>query len=312
MVVVFKDAALPPDYAALTYPGYRELLEMESPPCGPIFGVGYSLFGQPIGLALAAGNVQSAEQQAPAQLLSLLVLEEFRNHGIGSTLLTRLQAELRQAGYDTVTCIYPLHKPSTPTLERLLARQGWQAPQPRLLICRIQGQAVERMLLAPWMHPPPLPTAFTIFPWHNATATELEHLEATLATEPPFDPTLSPFFKPKSYETCNSLGLRYHGNIIGWMLTRRLAPGLICYERLFVMPPFQRTGRAIALLAEAIRRHYDREGDLPLPNRGGVWLTQATNLPMARFIRRRMAPYLTSLTETMEAVCQLLPVRSEE
>lgn len=298
MVVVFKATPLPPAYAALTYPGYRELLGTENPPAGPLLGVGYSLFGQPIGLALAVCSTASS-----ADLLSLLVLEEFRNHGIGTTLLARLQEELRQDGFHTITCVYPLHKPSTPTLERLLARQGWQAPRPRLLICRIQGAEVERMLQAPWMHPPPLPAAFTICPWHSATATELAELEATLATEPPFDPTLSPFFNPQPYETCNSLGLRYHGSIIGWMLTRRLAPGLICYERLFVMPPFQRTGRAITLLAEAIRRQYTYEIDLP--SKGGVWLTQATNLPMARFIKRRMAPYLTSLTETMEAACQL-------
>jgi lantibiotic modifying enzyme len=108
---------------------------------------------------------------------------------------------------------------------------------------------------------------------------------------------LDPFLEGQPpFESFNSLGLRYQDEVVGWIITKRAAPGIIRYDRLFVQQQFRKTARAVALLAESIRRQWEYEGHLP--GRGGVWRTNAGNAPMARFIKRRLGPYLTSMTET--------------
>jgi GNAT superfamily N-acetyltransferase len=286
-----------PAFSALTYPGYRDLL-LDSEAGERRFGVGYELFCQPVGLALA-----SVDDNNVAWLLSVLVLEEFRNKGIATDLLARLADEASRRGCTQLRTVYPAGKPATPALERLLQKQGWAPPRPRHLVCRSRGQDVERMMRAKWMNAYPLPAGFQLFPWAEATPEELARLPESLAPDPTFKEELSPFFGRQEFEATNSLGLRYQGEIVGWMLTRRLAAGLILYDRLFVRQAFQRTGRGISLLAESIKRQYAHEGHLP--DKGGVWLTQAGNLPMVRFIKRRMAPYLTSILETNESYKEL-------
>ncbi len=278
-----------PAFADLTYPHYQDWLA-HAAPAAPSFGIGYELFGQPVGLALA-----SRDEGGVAWLLSVFILEEFRHKGIGTSLLARLEEEAARRGCTRLKTIYPAGKPA---LERLFEKQGWATPIPRYLVCRSRGKDVERMRQADWMNNYPLPADFQVFPWAEATAEELARLPETLAADSTFTEDLSPFLGRTDFEPLNSLGLRYQGEIAGWMLTRRLTTGLVLYDRLFVRSIFQRTGRAVTLLAESIKRQCLHEDHLP--DIGGVWMTRADNWPMVRFIKRRMAPYLTSLIETKE------------
>ncbi len=185
-------------------------------------------------------------------------------------------------------------------MERLLEKCGWKLPNPRQLICTSKGEDVERMMKSDWMNHYRLPKGFAIFPWTEVTQEELEEIRGWPDDPPYYHGGLSPFMKDdEEFEPVNSLGLRYKGKIAGWMITIRVAPDTVRYDRLFVRKEFQRMARAIPLLAESIRRQYTHEGHIP--SKGGIWRTQADNTPMVRFIRKRMGPYLTSLIETKES-----------
>jgi hypothetical protein len=54
-------------------------------------------------------------------------------------------------------------------------------------------------------------------------------------------------------EPVNSLGLRFDGQIVEWIITHRIAPGTTRYTALFVHKELQKT-RALALLPLAILR----------------------------------------------------------
>jgi GNAT superfamily N-acetyltransferase len=262
--------------------------------------VGCSRFSEPVGLALASLYPEARF----ARVRSVFAHADFRGKGLGTALLSRLEAELVREGYDHFSTEYGIGKPSTKAFERMLATLGWEAPSPHSLYCQVVGADVPRLMNAPWMTQRRLPPEFSLFPWGELTGAEKERMQARHAAEPIWEVGLDPFSEGgPPYESFNSLGLRYQGDVVGWIITERAAPGIIRYDRLFVQKKFRKTARGVALLAESIRRQWEHEGHLP--GRGGVWRTNAGNAPMACFIKRRLGPYLTSMTETYQAVKNL-------
>lgn len=149
------------------------------------------------------------------------------------------------------------------------------------------------------MNPPPLPENFEIFPWADLRATERVALETEQQAHPFVEKGLWPFFEGACFEPVSSLGLRYKDTVIGWMLNRREDAYAISFGHLFVRNAFRKTGRAVVLLAASIKRQATH--DRSHPNRCGIWQVRADNAPMVRFVRRRLGPYLTSVTETNQS-----------
>ena len=281
-------------YEQMTFPAFQRLLKEVSSE-GPYIAVGHSILEVPSGLILA--DIMDGQT---AEVLSVFVGKAFRNQGIGKALMARLEEELTRRGCTGVFGIYTANKPSARGLERLLEKCEWNPPKPRQLICTSKGEDVERMMKSDWINHYRLPKSFDIFPWADITPEELEKIRGWPDDPPYYHGGLSPFLKDgEDFEPVNSLGLRYRGEIAGWMITTRVARDTVRYERLYVRKEFQRMGRAIPLLAESIRRQYAHEGHIP--TKGGIWIIQADNMPMVQFIRKRMGPYLTSLIETKQS-----------
>jgi GNAT superfamily N-acetyltransferase len=201
---------------------------------------------------------------------------------------------------------YVIKKPSAPVFEHLLKKHAWETPVPHSLYCRIVGPDVPKLMSAPWMRAWQLPQGFTLFPWRELQEEEQQRLLQRHAQTPVWEDGLNPFMeKPQPFEPATSLGLRYQDEVVGWIITERAEPGILRYDRLFVRPEFRKTARGAMLLVAVIQRQHELEGDLP--GVGGVWHTEARNTPMVRFIRRRLGPYLTSLTETYGSQKHLTP-----
>ncbi len=289
-------------YAPLTYPHFRPLLEEFEQFQDSTLAVGYAVAGRPIGLALAQ---QCADCEA-THVRSVFVQAAYRGKGIGTALLTRLESELASSPYTRLHVEYPCDRPETAHWEQLLARCGWQSPQATYLRCAVIGkQAVAALLAAPWIqHAPPLPDGAELFFWHELSADEQRRLEERQVAEH-YEDGLEPIIGERPYEPLNSLGVRYHGEVIGWMLTVRTAPGRVLYDRLFMDARFRHTGCGATLLAESIKRQYAQDGQRP--DVGGVWRTLMANRPMVVFIKHRLKPYLTSLVEFNTSYKELGP-----
>ena len=279
-------------YAPLTYPHFRPLLEAFEQYQDSTLAVGYAVAGKPIGLALA----QVCPDCQAVHVRSVFVHTAYRGKGIGTALLARLEQELAQCPYPSLHCEYPSGRPETPIWEHILIKRGWQPPQAAYLRCAVIGkQAVDALLAAPWIQqPPPLPDGAELFLWHSLSADERRRLENQQAAEH-YEHGIEPVIGERPCEPLNSVGLRYQGQVIGWMLTVRTAPGRLLYDRLFMDARFRQTGLALRLLAEAIKLQYAQDGHLP--EVGGVWRTRIENQPMVQFIKSRLKPYLTSLVE---------------
>lgn len=278
-------------FESLTFPRYRYLLDPEKVD-DRLIALGYSFLMNPGGLALA----YVSPEHKSVSLLSLFVKKSFRNQGIGTALLEQVEQEARQRECDKIYGEFVVGKPSTPVVERMLESHDWQPPKPGSIYCRLVGKDVENLMKAPWMNQLKVPEPFSIFPWKDVTEQEKQKLKDQHAEKQLWEPGLDPFIIEKTTEPMNSLGLRYRDEIVGWMITRRVEPAILCYDCLFVKKEFRKTARGIAMLAESIRRQWNHEGHLPY--RGGVWRSNLDNPSMIRFVKRRLGPYLTSMTET--------------
>ena len=113
------------NYDALTYPPLSQQWQKRLPQ-GELFGISASLNGEMVGFVLAERI--SAET---ANVISLMVLPQWRGRGMGTQLLKYLEAELKQQGTQTLTLTYESNVLTQTALEPILKKLNWQLPQPQ-------------------------------------------------------------------------------------------------------------------------------------------------------------------------------------
>lgn len=271
-------------YEHLTYPIFRSRLQASGLQQS-IVAIGASSLCQPVGLAMA----EISPDGTIAEVLSIFVTPQHRCAGIGTDLLTRLETELSLIGCTKAGLVYITGKPTTPALERLLQKCNWTPPQPRTLVCKT---TIERIMDAPWMNRSSLPSSFTIFPWTDLTEDDRLSIQKRQAQEPWIPQNLIPFRHEENLEPLNSVGLRYKGEVVGWVITHRLDPGTIRYTCSFVRLDLQKMGRIIPLYVEAIKRQYQAN------ILKGIWTVPFFHTAMINFVKRRMADYMESIEES--------------
>jgi uncharacterized protein (TIGR03032 family) len=256
------------DYDELTFPRLQKRWQTQ-PPQGELTGLSASVAGSMVGFAIAERiNSETAE------IISLFVLPEYRHQGIGTKLAAYLERELAQQGCLELILSYSTSSLTNTALEPLLQKLDWQPPQTTLVLGKT---ATENIAQAPWLNKFPLPPVFEVFPWCEAAGL-------------PLPPTA----EDRPLEPLTSLGLRYRGEVIGWVLTHRVAPDTIRYTTLEMAEPYQSRGRGVSLLAEAIRRQV---------NSNVPYLTGSVSHKYPRlwqFVGRHLMPYLTGVGEVRQ------------
>jgi hypothetical protein len=122
-------------------------------------------------------------------------------------------------------------------------------------------------------------------------------------------PLLNPFAnKEMPMETINSLGLRYQGEVIGWIITHRPNPETIRYSNLYVDPRFYFKGFAISLLIKSMQLH-QLTPDVPHAL-FEVNLTE-TEPSWWNFVKRRLIPYATKTERFKWAFHVFLPPKDQ-
>jgi GNAT superfamily N-acetyltransferase len=270
-------------YEKLTFPAFRYVLRSIDSQKSFI-AIAASYLEQPVGLALAE------IWHSSAKIHSLFVEPPHRGAGIGTALLTRLEEELYQRECTKTELVYMTGKPTTPAWERLLQKCKWAPPQPRMLVCK--GQ-IETVIEAPWMKKySRLPSSYRIFPWLEITQEERQAIQQQQEAQPWIPENLIPFKCEENLEPLNSLGLRYQGQVVGWVINHRISPDTIRYTSAFVREDLQKMGRVISLFYEAGKRQVEAK----IPN--VIWATPVSHKSMVAFIKNHWVPYLNFVEET--------------
>jgi GNAT superfamily N-acetyltransferase len=272
-------------YQGLTFPLLRPRL-LTLKPEGSLVAIGASSAGRPVGLFLA----EILSDKCSAKMLSVFVVPSHRRQGIATALLKRWEEELAPRGcteaqlVDDSTTRSSLFVP-----EALLRKCHWILSNTELIY---NSDSTTNIIQAPFLQKKyVLPADMEIFLWQEITSKERLVIEQTQSVKSWIKEQLYPFKHEESFEPLNSLGLRYQGEVVGWVLTKRLDVDTIAYNCMFVRKDLQRMGRGIALFVEAIKRQ--NMANIPK----GIWEVNQKNDLMIRFINKYMLPYLTSIEE---------------
>ena len=84
-----------------------------------------------------------------------------------------------------------------------------------------------------------------------------------------------------------SNGIRHAGELVGWCVTHKVAPGVLQYSSVYVAPSHRRTVAPAMVLGESIREHLRRADELP----EGVQAIPPELPEIERFAAKRLAPW---------------------
>lgn len=276
-------------FANFVEPQYREFLTRKENTIA--FGATYQ--GLPIGILIA--ECKPLIQTALIQ--TIFVMEEHRHHGVGTQLLEAFHEELKKLNYLLLLFTYSSDEPWAPSLEHIIATLGWPKPRIVEIECLFDAFTFD----PPWIHLQiTLPTGYNTFPWAELLPDQRRKLMHQQKSGL-FPENLSPFNAEQQIEQLNSLGLEYKGEVIGWMITHRIAPDTIRYSSLFIQRRWQMSGVAILLLRDSILKQKQSEVHwaklrLNIGDTESSWL---------QFVKRRLMPYAHHITTHKEAWKQL-------
>ncbi|GAP94803.1 hypothetical protein NIES2104_13200 [Leptolyngbya sp. NIES-2104] len=277
------DPMTAPDYERLTSPMFRSQLSA----IHGSFAIGVQHQSQPCGLILA----EYSHRDRRSRICSLYVEPAHRRRGLGKALLDRMEQTLIDAGCVEVELHYTVNL-MTPVLDRILEQLNWSPGAPFGLMCVIQRHLVQN---APWLNYP-LPTSLTPFPWSELTLQDRETIQQQRSSLLNYPPELCPFREEHLIEPRFSFGLRHQGQVVGWNIVHRIAVDTVRYSALYVRPDLQPAGRAIPLLATAVRQQIQ---DRQITK--GIFIVLLDNAAMVKFVKHRLSPYLTEIQQTWKA-----------
>jgi GNAT superfamily N-acetyltransferase len=269
---------------------------------------GATLFGAPVGLAVAAESTSAWEapsvvrsgDPAGARLLAITVARTHRRMGVGKSLLAAVEHSLARRGISELKCTYALREDTGLGAVESMFREGnWSAPEMTMLQCRADNALLDAPIIREL---PPLPREYRLCDWVDVSESERGLIIERQRLKPWYPEDLDPFHFEPELEVMNSLALRYNGDVVGWLLTHSTTPTIIQYRCLFVRPDLARLGRGLSMLRESILRHWRAIA----PAQGaGEWSTPASLPLMIRFIRRHLEPFGAVVTEQKVVTKQL-------
>jgi GNAT superfamily N-acetyltransferase len=293
-----------PGIDEMTFPIYRPLLALAPASRHPEQGDARRI--QPVavvarrggrlaGLALAELPLDAGGP--PPELLSLFVSPAARCAGVGTALLAALERELAARGASLLAAVYTAGKESTPAVERVLEKRGWDAPQPRTLSVRFPPQAALASDLFSGRRMEALTGRLELFPWRDLGEEDRRRIRASHETKPWITPALAPWrFEAAGFDPISSVGARLPaargGDVVGWVINHAVAPGTVRFTCSFLRKDLSRRSRIVPLYHESLRR---------LAAAGverATFVTPVIYPNMVRFVFRWLAPIAEFLGET--------------
>jgi hypothetical protein len=181
-------------------------------------------------------------------------------------------------------------KPSIEAIERAFARRGWEAPELRTLSVKF---TFEEAVRTPWYGRLRPPKGAEIFSWVDLTAAERAALVESNRRSPWIPNSLQPWrHDVVGFDPISSLGLRYRGDVVGWMINHRMDEQTVRFTCSFMRKDLSGRARILPLYSEAIRRLHAAGVE------GGTFVTPTVYPGMIEFIRTHIKPYVSFVGET--------------
>lgn len=268
-------------YKHMTFPGMQYLLEKTETE-NAVFAYTITYMNQPVGLSIGEIN----QEEESAEILSLFVEPTHRNRGVSTQLVKFIEDEMKAKGCQHLAMTYLSGKPTTYSLERVLQKCHWAEPQVHEIICK--GH-IDNGIKMPWVNKEGyFVNSYEIFPWSSLSNEEKMSIQKQKDKIPQ---DLYPLQYMANMERVNSIGLRYRGDVVGWLISHRIAPDTIRFTCSYIRHDLQKIGRNLGLMAEAIKRQH--QAKIPYI----IWTTPMHHQGMVEFTKKRISPFLIYLKE---------------
>jgi len=274
-------------YEELTFPPVARRLAVR-PAAGEWRGALAVGADGPVGLALVEVGGRAGAAGA-AQLFSLAVLPAHRGRGVGTRLVAAAEGLARDGGAEAVEGAYRTSWRSRPAIEALLRSRGWSPPETRLILARGESGFAQQFLRTP---APALPKEAELFTWDELTEAERAWILARQREDRWYPEVLTPFQEEPRLEPTVSVGLRWRGEVAGWMICHRVAFDTLQYSAFFVREDLRGKGLGAALLRDAVRR---RLADPDI--RHAIFAVDARNTPVRAWLEQAGPRYLAGTSE---------------
>jgi len=250
--------------------------------------IGATSQNQPVGLIIASQFTFLLS----AEIHWLFVNEAHRNQKIATQLVLSLEKELKQLNCPIITLAYETDTPSAPALENVLLHTKWPDP-----VVFVQRYFFDVLTFNPaWFQKSyKFPSNVVTFPWTELKPKDKVWLK-DLVQQYHFLALLSPFYEEERIEPLNSMGIRFQGEVIGWMITHRIAPDTIRYTSLYIMPKFQLKGSSTPLLIQSI----NLQKKMGIPQAFFEINFSQLDQRWQKFVNQRLAPYAKKITQVKQ------------
>ncbi|MEM1250281.1 MAG: type 2 lanthipeptide synthetase LanM [Acidobacteriota bacterium] len=300
------DAATAKSHAPMTFPAYRHLLELE-PTTRHVdendtrevypFAIGAFAGDQLVGMSLGEIPLDPESHRGP-ELLSVLVKEPYRKQGVGTRLVASVERIVCNNGFASIRAVYMTGKPAIPWVERILAGRGWSEPEGRMITVRFTPESLKP---APWLEKFSRPrTHYEVFDWKDLEPEERETLQTSHAESPWIAEDLLPWKHDEhGFDEATSVGMRYKGVVVGWVIAHRLEPTVLRYTCSYMRKDLSRMARILPLYCESFSR-LEGEGI-----ETAMYATPLRHQGMIRFANKWFKPWSVFFGETRGSEKQL-------
>ena len=290
-------SAIPESFASMTFSVYRHLLRLTPQPRHPEQGdtrevqpIARAAYDGDVPVGLVLGELPLDDQKGP-EMLSLFTARGARRRGIGTELVAGLEADVRERGFAELATTFMTGRPSIAAVERILSKRGWSDPVTRTVTLRFSP---EQALATPWFGRVRLHSdEFEIFTWKDLGDDERQALKRSQQEAPWIPAGLEPWrHDAHDFDEISSLGLRYRGEIVGWVINHWVDAHTVRFTCSYVGRGLGRRGRILPLYSAALER---------LRAAGCqrcMFVTPVEYENMVHFVRTRCAPWADFFGET--------------
>lgn len=256
---------------------YRCCLEGKDP-CGldvTVIAVGLMRNHVPIGVAVA--SYLPAKRQFDIHNLS--ISPYYRTPDVGAELLADIEEEGQKLGAQIFYLTFPA---KAPFYDAILKAREWRGTFPFMVTCYYYMPAAKM----PWIYGRyGHLEGVEEFPWTELTPQEKKQIIRDYDNQL-FEYQVFPFQEEEKIEPINSLGIRYQGRVVAWMVTHRVDQDTIKYKALYVEKGLEELKLGPKLVAHAIIKHFESKVlwsvfEIPLLHVPSTW---------KRFVERRLVP----------------------
>jgi GNAT superfamily N-acetyltransferase len=228
----------------------------------------------------------------------LVVTPEADDSAVERFLLEKAEERIRARGFRRLQLALkvPRRCRGANSLLTLLQREGWAY---HLQWTRFYSTGV-RVPQERWYRLE-MPEGYDVFPWKQLTAVEREHLLLRAAC-PDDRRYLDPLIVA-DFDGSTSLGVRKRsdGSVVGWMITERVSPTLLCFRRLYIVPTERSKGLFFPLLANSIEVMLQQGG------RSGTFAVEADNVKMCEVLVRTLGRHCMAILDCFYCSKRLVP-----